>query len=83
MKPDLSLQGGDEPKEQIATLCDLFDHPVAMASDKAALLHLDVALTYREFGRAVAALAQRLSAMVVPGEVAALIPLHGEGDHER
>jgi hypothetical protein len=53
VKPDLSLQGADEPKEQIVTVCDLFDH--APGLDKVALRHLDVALTYHEFGRAVAA----------------------------
>jgi hypothetical protein len=48
---------GDRPKGQIATLCDLFDHAVATAPDKLTLRHLDVALTYRELGRAVASMA--------------------------
>src|SRR5271155_1684613 len=37
------------------------------------LRHLDVALTYREVGRAAAALAQRLAAIVAPGEAVAVV----------
>jgi long-chain acyl-CoA synthetase len=38
-----------------------------------ALCHLGVALTYRELGRAVSTLAQRLAPLVGPGEVVALV----------
>jgi long-chain acyl-CoA synthetase len=41
--------------------------------EKVALRHLGVALTYREVGRAVAALANRLAPIVKPGEVVALL----------
>jgi long-chain acyl-CoA synthetase len=73
MEPDLSLHGPVARDAPVATLCAMFDHAVAIAPDKVALRHLDVALTYREVGRAVSALAQRLAPMVTPGEVVALI----------
>jgi NADPH:quinone reductase-like Zn-dependent oxidoreductase len=46
-----------------------FDHAVATAPDKVALRHLGMALTYREVGRAVAALAQ--TSQVVAGSLLA------------
>src|ERR1700730_8303443 len=51
----------------------MFDHAVLGAPDKVAIRHLGAALTYRELGRAVAALARRLAAMVAAGEVVAII----------
>jgi long-chain acyl-CoA synthetase len=73
MDQDLSLHGREARNAPVATLCAMFDHAVATAPDKVALRHLDVALTYREVGRAVAALAQRLAPIVTPGEVVALV----------
>jgi hypothetical protein len=40
-----------------STLCSMFDHAVTSAPDKVAIRHLGAALTYRELGLAVAALA--------------------------
>ena len=57
MDQDLSLHGREARNAPAATLCGMFDHAVATAPDKVALRHLGVALTYREVGRAVAALA--------------------------
>src|SRR5260370_21451421 len=73
MDADLSLRRPDEPKATVTTLCAMFDCAVATAPERVALRHLGAALTYRELGRAVAALAQRLAAMVAPGEVVALV----------
>jgi long-chain acyl-CoA synthetase len=73
MDQNLSLHGREARNAPVATLCAMFDHAVATAPDKVALRHLDVALTYREVGRAVAALAQRLAPIVSPGEVVALV----------
>ena len=73
MDQDLSLHGREARNAPVATLCAMFDHAVATAPDKVALRHLDVALTYREVGRAVTALAQRLAPIVSPGEVVALL----------
>src|SRR5947207_2124157 len=73
MDQDLSLRGREARNAPVATLCAMFDHAVATAPDKVALRHLDVALTYREVGRAVTALAQRLAPIVSPGEVVALV----------
>jgi long-chain acyl-CoA synthetase len=73
MKHNLSLPGADERKAPVATLCAMFDQAVATAPDKVALRHFGVALTYREVGGAVEALAQRLAPMVEPGEVVALV----------
>jgi long-chain acyl-CoA synthetase len=73
MEECLSLQGADELKPPVTTLCAMLDHAVSTAPERVALRHLDAALTYRELGRAVAALAQRLAAMVAPGEVVALV----------
>src|SRR5712671_2799903 len=73
MEHDLSLHHADELKAPVATLCAMFDCAVATAPERVALRHLGAALTYRELGRAVAALAQRLAAMVAPGEVVALV----------
>ena len=73
MDQDLSLHGREARNAPVATLCAMFDHAVATAPDKVALRHLDVALTYRELGRAVTALAQRLAPIVTPGEVVALV----------
>ena len=73
MENHLSLHRADELKAPVATLCAMFDDAVAVAPERVALRHLGAALTYRELGRAVAALAQRLAAMVAPGEVVALV----------
>jgi long-chain acyl-CoA synthetase len=73
MEPDLSLHGANESKPSAATLCAMFDHAVVAAPDNVALRHLDAVLTYRDLGRAVEALAQRLATMVEPGETVALI----------
>jgi long-chain acyl-CoA synthetase len=51
----------------------MLDHAVATAPEAFALRHLGAALSYREVGRAVAALARRLAAVVRPGEVVALV----------
>src|ERR1700749_3596819 len=72
MDQDLSLRGREAQNAPVATLCAMFDHAVATAPDKVALRHLDVALTYRELGRAVTALAQRLAPIAAPGAVVAL-----------
>ena len=60
-------------KRAVATLCAMFDHAVATAPEKVALRHSGASLTYREVGRAVAALARRLARIVMPGEVVALV----------
>ena len=73
MEHDLSLRGSEAGSAPVATLCAMLDHAIATAPDKVALRHLDVALTYREVGRAAAALAQRLAPIVRPGEVVALV----------
>ena len=73
MEHDLSLRGVDARKPPLATLCAAFDHAVATAPDKVALRHFGVALTYRELGRAVTALAKHLAGIVAPGEVVALV----------
>src|SRR5271169_525428 len=70
---DDPLRGADARSAPVATLCAMFDHAVATAPDKVALRHSGVALTYREVGRAVAALARRLAPIVTPGEVVALV----------
>jgi len=70
MQHDLSLHGADARK---ATLCAMFDHAVETAPDNVALRHFGAALTYRELGRAAAALASSLAAMVDPGDVVALV----------
>src|SRR5215472_464707 len=72
MNPGLSLQNADERQGPASTLCAMFDHAVATAPETVALRHFGAALTYRELGRAVAALAQRLCAIAEPGEVVAL-----------
>src|SRR3981081_388424 len=72
MQHSLSQHGVDERKAHLATICAMFDQAVATAPDKVALRHFDVALTSREIGRAVAALAKPLTGMVAPGEVGAL-----------
>ncbi len=73
MEPDLSLCRVDERKATVTTLCAMFDYAVATAPERVALRHLGAALTYRELGRAVATLAQRLGATVEPGDVVALV----------
>jgi len=73
MEAGLSVQGADELKAPAVTLCAMFDHAVSTAPERMALRHLGAVLTYRELGRAVEALAQRLAAMVVPGEILALV----------
>ena len=72
----LDIAGRDMPASlsaEVATLCAMFDRAVAATPDRVAVRHLGVALTYREMGRAVAALAERVAAMVAPGEVVALV----------
>ena len=73
MEQDLLLHGPEARNAPVETLCAMFDDAVATAPGKVALRHLDVALTYREVGRAVAALSQHLSRIVTPGEVVALV----------
>src|SRR5258705_7779586 len=73
MERDPSLHGADARKAHVATMCAMFDHAVETAPDNVALRHFGAALTYRELGRAVAALASGLAAMVAPGEVVALV----------
>jgi long-chain acyl-CoA synthetase len=60
-------------KGPASTICAMFDHAVASAPDKVALRHLDVAMTYRELGRAVASMARRLADTIGPGEVVAIV----------
>ncbi len=67
MEQDLFRRGGKAGSAPVATLCAMFDHAVATAPNEVALCHSGVALTYREVGRAVAALAQRLAPIVRPG----------------
>jgi long-chain acyl-CoA synthetase len=50
-----------------------FDDAVANTPDKLALRYLGTTVIYRELGRAVMALAQRLAETVAPGEVVALV----------
>jgi len=69
----LPLHGVGERRPDCATVCGMFDHAVATAPEAVALRHKDARLTYREEGRAVAALARRLTAVVAPGEVVALL----------
>lgn len=64
-----NLEGAEAP---VSTLCDLFDRAVATAPDAVALRHRGVALTYREMGRAVSALALRLAEIVAPGDAVGL-----------
>ncbi len=66
-------RGAGKPKQPVKTLCDMFDQSVGEAPERLALRHLGITLTYRELGRAVSTLAQRLAEMVVPGEVVALL----------
>ena len=54
----------DDLMKPAPTLCSMFDQAVASAPDKVALRHLGAALTYRELGRAVAALARRLAVVL-------------------
>jgi len=70
---DLSRLGIDDAQAPVSTLCALFDHAVATAPETVALRHLDTALTWREMGRAVWALARRLAEIVAPGDVVALV----------
>ena len=73
MKTELLLETTAEFAAPVSTLCDMFDRAVATTPRTVALRHLGVALTYQEMGRAVAALARRLSLTLVPGEVIALV----------
>ena len=73
MEHDLRLRGAEARSAPVATLCAMFDHAVATAPEKVALRHSGASLTYREVGRAVAALARRLARIVMPGEVVALV----------
>ena len=73
MELDVSLPGADSRKGPLATVSAMFDDAVATAPDRVALRHFDAALTYREVGLAVAALANLLARTVAPGEVVALV----------
>ena len=73
MEPDYTLHGADDLKAPASTLWAMFDQAVVSAPDKVAIRHLGAALAYRELGRAVAALARRLAAMVAAGEVVAIV----------
>src|SRR5258707_786317 len=73
MERDPSLHCADARKAHVATMCAMFDHAVETAPDNVALRHFGTVLTYRELGRAVAALASSLAALVATGEVVALV----------
>src|SRR3977135_3527820 len=73
MELDPSLHGADARKAHVATMCAMFDHAIESAPDNVALRHFGTVLTYRELGRAVAARASSLVALVAPGEVVALV----------
>ena len=73
MRHDLPLHVPEARKAPVATVCAAFDHAVETAPDNVALRHFGAVLTYRELGRAVAALASSLAAMVDPGDVVALV----------
>jgi long-chain acyl-CoA synthetase len=68
---DLNVHGADQLP--LTTLCATFDHAVGTAPDRVALRHLGVALTYRELGCAVEALARHVATFVAPGEVVAIL----------
>lgn len=70
---DLPVHGVGEPRPDFPTLCAMFRHAVSTAPDAVSLRHLDAAITYREEGRAVSALARRLAAVAAPGEAVALL----------
>ncbi|MDO9712785.1 class I adenylate-forming enzyme family protein [Paracraurococcus lichenis] len=71
--PALPVWGVGEPRPDLRTVSAMFDHAVATAPEAVMLRHLDTTLTYREAGRAVAALARRLAADAEPGAVVALL----------
>ena len=73
MPVDLSPRGIDDGQAPLSTLCALFDHAVATGPETVALRHFDTALTWREMGRAVWAMARRLAELVAPGDVVALV----------
>ncbi len=73
----LPMHGVGEARPALATISAVFDYAVASAPDAVALRHLDTVLTYREEGRAVAALAQRL-ADATGGVVALVLPNSAE-----
>jgi long-chain acyl-CoA synthetase len=54
-------------------VCAMFDDAVANTPDKLALRYLGTTVIYRELGRAVMALAQRLAETVASGELVALL----------
>ena len=72
MPVDLSLLGIDDAQTPVSTLCGIFDR-LPLAPETIALRHFDSALTWREMGRAVWALARRLAEIVAPGDVVALV----------
>jgi long-chain acyl-CoA synthetase len=69
----LPVHGVGEPRPPFATLCAMFRHAVATASDTVSLRHGRRVVTYREEGRAASALARRLAAVAAPGEPVALL----------
>jgi len=69
----LPSHGVGEPRPAFATVSAMFDHAAATAPETVALRHLAASLSYAEEKRAVAALARRLAAVVLPGAVVALI----------
>ena len=75
MVHDLSLRGAEARSAPVATLCAMFDHAVATAPDNVALRHSGVVLTYREVGRAVAALANHRDDLLL-----ALLQLKADAD---
>ena len=70
---NIPIHGVSEPRPEFETVCAMLDHAVATAPDAVALRHMGPPLTYREEGRAVAALARHLAATAAPGEVVALL----------
>lgn len=71
--PSLPVWGVGEPRPDLRTVSAIFGHAAATAPEAVALRHREAALTYREEGRAVAALARRLAGLAAPGEVVALL----------
>ncbi|UFN47182.1 AMP-binding protein [Roseomonas sp. OT10] len=71
--PDLPLHGAGEAKPPVPTLTAMLDLAARDAGERVAVRHRDEALTYAELGRAATALARRLAAEGLAGEVTALL----------
>ena len=70
---NIPIHGVSELRPEFETVCAMLDHAVATAPDAVALRRMGLSLTYREEGRAVAALARHLATTAAPGEVVALL----------